>query len=309
MTSSPSSMATATRSRATPTTSRAATTAATLGTKPRELADRIAASGADYVATGDLVAQLMAKLPVAKPEPVPVREIATSEPAARAPRRVRPIAWAAVGAALAASAAGIYVKLDHRRAERTATGAPTLPEGAIGSLTTIARAAADHDAGVSIKIGSGEWRPLHAHDALAAGAMVRTDERTRATFDLADGTHLVLDHQTELAFDASEPRHVRIAAGRLLADVTHIDGHPAQVATPTRPDRCGRHPVRRDRRSKPHRGAGRARPGRVARQRRRSPGRARRRRGLDRWRRDQRRTGAVARPRRRMGGAAAAEIR
>ena len=194
------------------------------------LAERVTASGADYVATGDLVGQLMQQIPVA--EPVPAPAIPASKPA-HAARRARPIAWAAFGAALAASAAGIYVKLDHRHGERTAaTGAQALPEGAIGSLTTITRAAADRDAGVSIKVGSGDWRPLHARDPLAAGATVRTDERTRATFDLADGTHLVLDHQTELAFDASEPRHMRVAAGRLLADVTHIDGHPAQVATP-----------------------------------------------------------------------------
>ncbi len=198
------------------------------------LAERVTAAGADYIATGDLVGQLMAQISEPEPEPEPVPASLTSKPA-RPARRGRPIAWAAVGAALAASAAGIYVKLDHRGTERTATTgtAHGLPDGAIGSLTTIARAAADRDAGVSIKVGSGDWRPLHAHDPLAAGATVRTDERTRATFDLADGTHLVLDHQTELAFDANEPRHMRVASGRLLADVTHIDGHPAQVATPT----------------------------------------------------------------------------
>ncbi len=195
------------------------------------LADRVTASGADYVATGDLVGQLMAQIPAPAPvpEPVPVPASTPSKPA----RRARPIAWVAVGAALAASAAGIYVKLDHRHSKGAiAAGGHALPEGAIGSMTSTTRAAADRDAGVSIKVGSGDWRPLHAHDPLAGGATVRTDERTRATFDLADGTHLVLDHQTELAFDANEPRHLRVTAGRLLADVTHLDGHPAQVATP-----------------------------------------------------------------------------
>ncbi|MGE5185946.1 MAG: VIT domain-containing protein, partial [Acidobacteriota bacterium] len=44
--------------------------------------------------------------------------------------------------------------------------------------------------------------------------------------------HLVLDHQTTIAFDGSDPRHVRVSTGRLLADVAHVDGHPAELTTP-----------------------------------------------------------------------------
>ncbi|MBV8759770.1 MAG: FecR domain-containing protein, partial [Deltaproteobacteria bacterium] len=133
--------------------------------------------------------------------------------------------WLAIGAvgALAAGAAGILIaQHDVPPGQRA--------DGSIGQLATIARAAADHDGGVSVERNGG-WQPLKAHEAVPAGARIKTDERTRTSIDLADGTHLVLDHQTVVAFDAKEPRRVKLESGRIVADFAHVDGRPAQVAT------------------------------------------------------------------------------
>ena len=54
----------------------------------------------------------------------------------------------------------------------------------------------------------------------------------RASLSLTDGTQIVLDHRTTVAFAPDEPRHVRLAAGRLVADVVHVDNHPASFRTP-----------------------------------------------------------------------------
>ncbi|HET9988472.1 MAG TPA: VIT domain-containing protein, partial [Kofleriaceae bacterium] len=101
-----------------------------------------------------------------------------------------------------------------------------------GKLAQITRAAADKADGVMIRVAHGAWQPLHANDNIPAGAELRTDERTRTALDLSDGTHVVLDHLTTLAFAADEPRHLTLSAGRIVADVAHVEARPASVVTP-----------------------------------------------------------------------------
>jgi tetratricopeptide (TPR) repeat protein len=109
-----------------------------------------------------------------------------------------------------------------------------MPDGSIGQVASVVRAAADHADGVFVRTpASNDWRPLREHGALPAGAELRTDERTRASLSLADGTQLVLDHLTTISFDTAEPRHVRVGMGRLLADVAHVDNRPAEIDTPS----------------------------------------------------------------------------
>ena len=47
-----------------------------------------------------------------------------------------------------------------------------------------------------------------------------------------DGTKLILDHATEIAFDAKDPRQMSLAKGRVVADVAHIEKHPAKITAP-----------------------------------------------------------------------------
>jgi ferric-dicitrate binding protein FerR (iron transport regulator) len=199
-----------------------------------ELVKLVATAGSDYKPGADLEARLLAaldKAPAAeakKPEPKPEPTAPAPKPA---PAKVVPIAsrrktWLAVGAAGMLAAAGVtgllVLKHDNPPGQRA--------DGSIGTLATVARAAGDHVDGVSVDGGQG-WKPLHAHDAIPAGAKIKTDERTRTSIDLADGTHLVLDHQTVVAFDAKEPRRVKLESGRVVADFAHVEGRPAQVAT------------------------------------------------------------------------------
>ncbi|HSN25553.1 MAG TPA: FecR domain-containing protein, partial [Kofleriaceae bacterium] len=209
-----------------------------------QLAALVATAGSDYAPGADMEARLLAALdrsPAASPAPTPVVEAKPAEkapakpaqPAEKQPasvvsietRKVRTKTWLAIGAAgaLAAGAAGILIaRHDVPPGQRA--------DGSIGQLATVARAAADRNGGVSVDRGAG-WQPLKAHEAVPAGAKIKTDERTRTSIDLADGTHLVLDHQTVVAFDAKEPRRVRLESGRIVADFAHVEGRPAQVAT------------------------------------------------------------------------------
>ncbi|MGE3546809.1 MAG: FecR domain-containing protein, partial [Kofleriaceae bacterium] len=223
-----------------------------------ELAERVAMAGADF-ATSDLEARVLAALdreapiagsstialqPGATASAVPPGERSIAAPGAKRPTphprraapqrpaaRRRPNLWIAIGAAtaLAAGAAGIYVS---QSASAPAEPHAALPDGMIGKVTTIARAAADHTGGVSIKAG-GDWQLVRTGELLPAGAEIRTDDRTRASLELGDGTHVVLDHGTQLAFDAGDPRRIAIAGGRVVADVAHLEGRRATITTPS----------------------------------------------------------------------------
>jgi tetratricopeptide (TPR) repeat protein len=136
--------------------------------------------------------------------------------------------WIAIGAsaALAAGAAGVASW------GSTATPAVTVvAAGPIGKLTRVERAAADAGDGVAIRIGDG-WRALRDGEPVPAGAELRTDDRTRAALALGDGTTLVLDHGTAIGFAAADARQIRLGAGRLAADVAHVEGHAAAITTP-----------------------------------------------------------------------------
>ena len=214
-----------------------------------ELAARVGTAGSDHVSPDDLVVRVLAAAASPAPDKEAVVETAPparkqdsrselkqAEPARATPIRKSNRAWLAVGAAAAlAAGVSVYVKSstsdDGAPTTRTpAVATPTMPKGSIGTLASIARASADGNDGVSIKIGDA-WRPLKKGEILRAGTTVKTDERTRAGLDFADGTTLVLDHGTEIAFDAKEPRKLTMTAGRLSADVAHVDNRPASITT------------------------------------------------------------------------------
>ena len=145
-------------------------------------------------------------------------------PAQRGPRR----SSAAVATGLAI-AAGITVLIVQRSADHTT--AVTAPEGPIGQLTGVERAAPGKDSGVMVRSGA-TWRALGQGEPVPAGAELRTDERTRAQLALSDGTRLVLDHQTAIAFAPDDARRIRLTGGRLAADLVQ-NGRPTAITTPT----------------------------------------------------------------------------
>ncbi|MGE3454130.1 MAG: VIT domain-containing protein, partial [Kofleriaceae bacterium] len=216
------------------------------------LADQVAAMANDYTAPSDLASRVLAAIDreapavveLAKPSPelraeapeAPRQTPQRSASAQRSPAPPRttprrPNLWMTIGAAtaLAAGASGIY--FSSSTTTPAVTQRSSFPDGIVGKLTTIARAAADAVGGVSIKSGD-DWRLIGNHELIPAGAVIRTDDRTRAALELGDGTRLVLDHGTEIAFDGADPRKITMPAGRVVADVAHVEGRRAAITTP-----------------------------------------------------------------------------
>jgi hypothetical protein len=67
---------------------------------------------------------------------------------------------------------------------------------------------------------------------IAAGSLVKTDERTRANLKLNDGTQLFLDRSTRLALSGKDPRNGRLESGMIVADVAHDANRRARFALP-----------------------------------------------------------------------------
>ena len=163
---------------------------------------------------------------------------ATKAAAARKPDNVvdlasrRPskrLVAAAVIATCAAAGVSLYA---FTRSDGASGTTVVAADGTIGKVEKIERAAKDGHAGVTVTV-DGKARPLRAGDTVPAGATVTTDDRTRISLVMADGTKLVLDHQTALAFAANEPRQMTIEAGRMVADIAPLAKRPASVATPS----------------------------------------------------------------------------
>ncbi len=200
-------------------------------------------AGSDHVLAGDLVERVLIAAgddPVARPAQLAVAPALPGKRATRAdaptpitsaPRTGRARMWVAIGATAAVAAGGIGVYAFSRGSSQEAAG-PAVAGGPIGTVKTIDRAAKGQGDGLSIRQGNG-WRALRINEALEPGAELKTDERTRAAVELADGTRFVLDHRTQLIFDRREARHTKLTAGRIVADVVHVDARPAAVETPS----------------------------------------------------------------------------
>ncbi len=143
------------------------------------------------------------------------------------------LAAVAAIAAMAAGGIGIYAATrDSDKPGETITTGNKLPTGKIAKVLQVDRAAKSGGAGLEKKVGN-DWRPVRADDTLDGGSELRTDERTRAAIELADGTRFTLDHNTTLAFDAGDVRKTKLTSGRLVADVIHVDNAPAVIETPS----------------------------------------------------------------------------
>ncbi|HEY5939150.1 MAG TPA: FecR domain-containing protein, partial [Kofleriaceae bacterium] len=217
-----------------------------------ELAANLAHAGGDHTPMhgDDLAAKLLARLDAepaveAKPAPQVAAKVAPkvainveAKPTVEAkPAAVVPISskrkkiWLALGASAAVAAGtAAVVMMKSNTASQSTTAAVT--NGSIGRVGKIERAAADKTGGIEIKDASG-WRVLAAEEALPAGAEIRTDARTRGRLELADGSRLVLDHETTIAFDKRNPRKLTLTSGRIVSDVAPDDKNPASVKTPT----------------------------------------------------------------------------
>ncbi len=134
------------------------------------------------------------------------------------------------------AAAAMVTLLVWPGADDSSSTQTTVAMGGIeGTLEHIARAADDGRTGVEVRRpGSDAFVALAAGERIAKGSTVRTDERTRASLSLSDGSRLVLNHATELEMIGETPRSFRLRDGEIVADIAHLDDAPhAFFHTPT----------------------------------------------------------------------------
>ena len=153
------------------------------------------------------------------------------EPARKAPRQVsllrRPAVLAGAAGVLAAAAAlAFYLK---RAPVPSATIGPAPWSGTVAS---VARASADKTGGLEACDAAGACAAVADGATIAAGAILRTDARTRAHVTLGDGTDLAIDRGSEVALSKDKDRSARIKRGTIVADVTHVDGQTAHFWFP-----------------------------------------------------------------------------
>ncbi len=210
-------------------------------------AEAIADAGADFVVPHDLEDRLRFALSTRKETPTPTPAEGPRPVAEKAPIRPVPAPsavarpWLRIAAfgALASAAAVVLVTLALGPTGLAWWGAGT--GGGLASLPTTAtvtrlvRAAPDGATGLVVRAATGSsFVTATAGAQLPAGAIVRTDARTRVELTLSDGSTVVLDHETELALDAGTARALHLAHGEIVAEVAHVpDAPPLTVGTPT----------------------------------------------------------------------------
>ncbi|MBI5514707.1 MAG: FecR domain-containing protein [Deltaproteobacteria bacterium] len=141
---------------------------------------------------------------------------------------------AVVAVTTLAAAAAVVVLRDGKREKPAPVVAQSATSAWEGRLAQVVRAASERRGGVELRRAStGAWEPLTEGAALARGVGLRTDPRTRARVELADGTVLVLDRGTELQLDGATPRAATLVGGNVVADVAPMapGGSPARFRT------------------------------------------------------------------------------
>ena len=131
-----------------------------------------------------------------------------------------------LGAGLAAAAVALVVR------PQGATDGSTATRPWSGKVAKVS--AAGGEGGLSICNSQGSDCQAAAADAdIAAGSLLKTDDRTRAYIELGDGTRLALDRATELSLVADKDRWARLGKGAIVAEVDKIEGSKAHIALPT----------------------------------------------------------------------------
>jgi hypothetical protein len=206
----------------------------------RAMADAVADAGAGYVAPTDVEARFLAALdaraargpsgPTTHDAPIgrDVEGAGADDGVAhaRASRgggsalskaitrlRDRRVAGVAFALAIAAAATGLWLR------PKTKLQTPVaLAQRAYHGTLELAVGGASNDAVVVID-AAGVAHALPKGGAIAPGARVRTDVRTRARLLLDDGTRVVIDRGSEVALESAVDRTVRVLAGNAVIDV------------------------------------------------------------------------------------------
>lgn len=169
--------------------------------------------------------------PVSQPAKKPASSKVTPSKVTSLSQRLRKprntIAVGLVGAAAAAAAVGLlYAPTDLEQHGPTADAPWT------GKVVRVARAAGG-EGGLSVCNAEGAaCQPAAVDGVIAAGAVLKTDDRTRAFVALEDGTRLALDRSTELSLSATANRTAKLMTGAIVAEVAKVEGTAAHVDLP-----------------------------------------------------------------------------
>jgi hypothetical protein len=190
----------------------------------------VAAAGDDWIVPTSLESRLLAELDARDSKRVE-DQVGADTPAPPAPAsliaRIRGRAPLIAGAAaLAAAVAFLVVRVLARRHDPLAAG-PLWT----GRVAEVLHAGKDASRGLRICPRSGPCEDMGTGAVLAPGARAKTDGRTRARIELADGTKLTLDRDTELELSGTAGRTARVVRGTVTADVIHVDASRAAHLT------------------------------------------------------------------------------
>ncbi len=198
----------------------------------------VASAGADYRDPSDMLARVLGHIneqdggeqkPLqaarAQAAPATVASIG-QQPATQRHSRTRSRRWvpAAIGATALAAAATItaYVAIDGNSAGDASSG-----EHLTANVSEINQSGGDN--GLTFKLANGEFVPAASGEVIAAGAVIRTDNRTRARLALSDGSEITLNQATEVELDAKAPRGLRLRSGELVAEIAKLKDGPNAV--------------------------------------------------------------------------------
>lgn len=172
----------------------------------------------------------------AEPAPLkaalPAARVLAPEPTRRGTKKVSflrrsALLAGAAGVLAAAAAVTFYLKRTPH------TEGPTGPAPWSGTVASVARAAADKTGGLEACDAAGTCAVVADGAAIPAGAILRTDARTRAHVTLGDGTDLAIDRGSEIALSKDKDRSARLKRGTIVADVAHVDGQTAHFWFPS----------------------------------------------------------------------------
>lgn len=209
---------------------------------------KIEQAGLDYQPPADLEARVLAAIDARTPHEtligevppeateVPTPNAATADrPAAAstevvAPARVVPAPSVlrtlrthrrSVGAALALAAAAMVGTIALRQRSSGTAQAPAVSSKLRGTVATVV--GEGDGEGVFTVDAKGAVVALHAGQAVAPGARLRTSARARARVAFDDGTKLTLDRSTDVTIEASKDRGLTLHAGAVVLDTPASD--------------------------------------------------------------------------------------
>ena len=153
------------------------------------------------------------------------------QPGVTAPEGGKVIRFVATGALLVAAAAGIA--LMQKGGSTTDSGGEVARSAPwSGKITSLARSSSEAKDGLLACDGAGACAPLAAGGAVARGATLKTDGRTRAEVRFEDGTTVAIDRDSELSLAKGDDRTATLTKGAIVADVAHVDGANAKLRVP-----------------------------------------------------------------------------